>query len=160
MGFPASNNYVFFLKKKGPCGKMQTRQKDVSRMFFWFFPGEIFLCITNCHTWHLYFSFGKTAIFRTQFSSHTTIEFSHTTVESSHTTVESSRTTVSHTTIESCWSTIESCWSTIESCGSTSQQKYEENGRILHNLAFVWSKSIKIEHGPAISIDCLDLSLK
>ena len=36
----------------------------------------------------------------------------------------------------------------------------KENGRILHNLAFVWSKSIKIEHGPAISIDCLDLSLK
>ena len=36
-------------------------------------------------------------------------------------------------------------------------QKYEENDRILHNLACVYSKSIKIEHGPAISIDCLDL---
>ena len=88
------------------------------------------------------------AIFRTQFSSHTTIESSHTTVESSH------------TTIESCWSTIESCWSTIEACRSTREQKYEENGRILHNLAFVYSKSIINEHGPAISVDCLDFSLK
>ena len=149
-----------------------------------------FLRITNFHMWQLYFSSEKTTFFRTQFSSHTTIKFSHTTVESSHTTVESCRSTIEScrstiesrwttiescwttmescwttiescwTTVESCWTRIESCWSTIESCRSTRGQKYEENGRILHNLAFVWSKSIKIEHGPAISIDCLDLSLK
>ena len=40
------------------------------------------------------------------------------------------------------------------------RQKYEENGRILHDLALVLSKSIKIEPGQAISIDCLDLKLK
>ena len=49
---------------------------------------------------------------------------------------------------------------TMKSSQSTREEKYGENGRILHNLAFVWSKSVKIEHGPAISIDCLDLSLK
>ena len=37
------------------------------------------------------------------------------------------------------------------------EHKYQENGGILHDLALVQSKSIKIEHGPAISIDCLDL---
>ena len=141
-----------------------------------FFPGKgIFTCYQFSHLTTIFF-IGETAIFRTQFSSHTTIESSHTTVESSHTTVESSRTTVEScrttiescwttiescwTTIESCWTTVESCWTTIESCRSTREQKYEENSRILHNLAFVWSKSIKIEHGPAISIDCLDLSPK
>ena len=40
------------------------------------------------------------------------------------------------------------------------RQKYAENGRILHNLASVQSKSIKIEHGITISGDGLDLNLK
>ena len=155
---------------------MQTRQKMFYGFFSIFFREKSFYVSQIFTPDNYIFSSGKTAIFRTQFSSHTTIESSHTTVESFHTTVESSHTTVesshttvesSHTTIESCRSTIESCRSTIESCRSTMkscrsrrEQKYEENGRILHNLAFVWSKSIKIEHGPAISIDCLDLSLK
>ena len=171
---------AFFSKKKGPCGKMDTRQKNILRIFL-FFPGKELLRITNFHIWQLNFSSGKTVIFRTQFSSHTTVEFSHTTtkfshttiefshttiefsyttikfshttIESSHTTVEFSHTTIkfsyttiesshttiefSHSTIESSHSTIESCWTTIESCRSRREQKYEENGRILHNLVFV-----------------------
>ena len=43
----------------------------------------------------------------------------------------------SHTTVESPHATVESCRSTMKSCRSTREQKYEENGRILHNLAFV-----------------------
>ena len=65
-----------------------------------------------------------------------------------------------YSTMESCYSTMKCCYSTMKSSQSTREQKYEENGRILHNLAFVWSKSIKIEHGPAISIACLDLRVK
>ena len=157
----------FSIKKRPLREKAHTAKKYLTD--FSFFPGKGI--ITYYQFSHLTTKcfIGMSVIFRTQFSSHTTVESSHTTVESYRTTIESCWTTIesSHTTvescrstIESCWSTIESRWSTIESCRSRREQKYEENGRILHNLAFVWSKSIKIEHGPAISIDCLDLSLK
>ena len=147
---------------------MHTRKKNVL-LFFLFFRERNFHASQIFTSDNYILSSGKTAIFRTQFSSHTTIESSHTTEESSHTTIESSHTTEesshttvesSHTTMKSSHTTVESSQSTMKSSQNTREQKYKENGRILHNLALVQSKSIKIEHGPAISIDCLDLSLK
>ena len=54
------------------------------------------------------------------------------TMESCYSTMESC-----YSTMESCYSTMKSCCSTMKSCCSIRKQKYEENGRILHNLAFI-----------------------
>ena len=118
-----------FSRKKGPCGKMHTAKKYFTD--FSFFPGKGFF--TYYHFLHLttIFFIGKTAIFRTQFSSHTTVESCRNTVESCRTTIESCRTTIVFcwSTIESCWSTIESCWTTIESCWSTRSLVEAEESR-------------------------------
>ena len=121
MDFENSNfsENVFFSKKR-PLRENADTTKKCFTDFFRFFR-ENFLCITNFHTRKLYLSSGKTAIFRTQFSCQSSIEFSHNTIKSSHTTINFSHTTIesSHTTLESSESTIESCRTTIESFQST-----------------------------------------
>ena len=67
----------FFLGKKGPCGKMQTRQTNVLRIFFRFFREKNFMYHKFSHLTTIFF-IGKNSYFSyTIFFSHHNRIFSH-----------------------------------------------------------------------------------
>ena len=157
---------------------MQTRQKNILRFFdffiFYFFVSGrgIFIYHKFSHLTTKYFimknSYFSYTIFLLEhnriFSQHRRIFSQHRRIFSHHSRVFSNHNRVfsNHNRVFSNHNRVFPEHNEVfpEHNEDFREQKYQENGRILHNLALVQSKSIKIEHGPAISIDCLDLKLK
>ena len=71
------NIFTYFSQKKGPCGKMHTRQKNVLRIFFDFFREKNFMYHKFSHLTTIFF-IGKNSYFSyTIFFSHHSRVFSH-----------------------------------------------------------------------------------
>ena len=143
------NMIRIFLEKKRPLRENADTAEKIFTHFFIFRERNLY--VSQIFMSQNQISHKEKDLFLDTFSWWSTMESFQSTMESSQSTIESSQSTIVSS------QSIEPSQSTIESSQSTIQQKYKENGRILHNLAFESSKSIKIEHGPAISIDCLDL---
>ena len=138
---------------KGPCGKMHTRPKNFSIFRFSFFRFSFLVEYNGVLLEHNPILLEHNSVLLEHnpiLLKHISILVDHNPVLLKHNSVLLERKSV----------LLKQNPVLLEHNAGWDRQEYGENGRIFHNLASVWSKSIKIEHGPAISLDCLDFNLK